>query len=130
MQCPQVAVRVFEPDVLDAPHVIDTAHRHTPRHQCIAGRVYVSHDQVQTFHGSGCHVGERAHAGSEDDGACGPRGRELHHPHRLAHLRVVEVAEADLFVERLGTVDIGDRYRHQLELHVGDGRQVGGGGHG
>jgi hypothetical protein len=58
-------------------------------------------------------------AGSERDRAPRARGRELHEPDLVVHLVVVIGVETELLgVERLGAVDIRDRYGDELELPV------------
>src|SRR3989442_11796440 len=78
------------------------------------------HDyEVQGPDRSRRHFGDFAQAGSDDDRAGRPGRCQLDHPGGVAKPRVVVGVEPDLFnVKSLGTVDIGNRHRHKLELHI------------
>ena len=107
------------------------------REQILPGGLHIRDDHLHTLLRAGRHLGDpRPH----DHGA-GRSGRgELHEPQYVTDLIVVVRVEPNLFhIERLGTVDIGHRYGHELDLPVhawqrtpGVGRSsgpVGGSGH-
>src|SRR6202020_1823012 len=81
--------------------------------------VDVIDDELKADDRAGSGVGD---AGSEGDRARRARRRELNEPDLFADRVVVVGVEPGLVhVERLGPVDVGYGYRHQLEFVVHDG---------
>ena len=82
--------------------------------EVFTGCVDVGDDQLQTLSGAGLGCGE---AVPECDRASRVRGRELDRPN-VAESEVGIQPSSQALIEALGTIDVGDGQRHDLELHV------------
>jgi len=100
--------------VTNEPHGV--AGCHAVRDELPPGRLDIGHDALHALLRARRH---RRDPGAKHDRARRTRRGELHEPQRVVHLVIVVSMEADLLhVECLGAIDIGHRYRHQLDLPV------------
>jgi hypothetical protein len=89
---------------------------HALRDELLPGGLDVGHHALHTLLRARRHLRD---AGAQHDGAGRPGRGELDEPQRVADLVIMIGVKADLIhVERLGPVDIGHRYRNQLDLPV------------
>src|SRR6185312_5023620 len=116
LERPGVAVGVAEGDERAPRLNVNVAGLHAVRKELLAGGLDIRHDDLHTLLRARRHLGNpRPH-----DHRARRSGRgELHEPQVVRHLIVVVSVEPDLFgVERLGAVDVGHRYGHELDLPV------------
>src|SRR6266566_4025187 len=116
LERPGVAVRVAEGYERAPRLIVDVAGLHAMREQILPGGLDIRDDHLHTLLRAWRHLGDpRPH-----DHRAGRSGRgELHEPQFVTYLIVVVGVEPNLFhIERLGAVDVGHRYGHELDLPV------------
>src|SRR5262249_31028804 len=106
----------MQPGLLSlGPEVEEVAHVDAAFEELGPRRFDVADDQGRGLCGSGRRRGQ---ALAHDDRARRSRGSQLHDAEVLVRLRVDVSVEAELLVERLGAVHVGDGKDHHLELVV------------
>src|SRR6516162_5161673 len=83
--------------------------------QLVAGGLDVGDDHVQALGGAGCC---RGNIRAEDDGATGARRRELDTAPVLTLGEIGVEPPAEILVERLRALDVGDGQDYHFEFHV------------
>src|SRR5215471_14605230 len=116
LERPGVAVGVAEGDERAPGLNVDVAGLHAMLEQVPPGGLDIRDDHLHALLRARRHLGDpRPH----DHRARRPGRGELHEPQLVADLMVMVGVEPDLFgVERLGAVDVGHRYGHELDLPV------------
>src|SRR5215831_1961797 len=116
LERPGVAVGVAEGDERAPGLNVDVAGLHPMLEQVPPGGLDIRDDHLHALLRALRHLGDpRPH----DHRARRPGRGELHEPQLVADLMVMVGVEPDLFgVERLGAVDVGHRYGHELDLPV------------
>ena len=100
---------------VDAAGLVEHLAARPAPEQLVAGGLDIRDDQVESLGGAGCCRGDVL---SEDDGAPGPRWRELHHAKVLTGGEVSVEPPPELRVELLGALNIRYRDDDHLEFHV------------
>src|SRR5258708_10135556 len=119
LQCPRVAIRVTEVDILYAPQIVNLTYFNAPASERFAGLDNVCYYQMQGLYGSRLHFRNFAQTGSDDDRTSRPGRCKLDDSHSVTRLDVKVYIKPDLFnVEGLGAVNIRNRDWHNLKFHI------------